>query len=370
MKIRALLLPLLVLPALLVASAAFGAAAEGRIRALTEPPRQSAWDDKVKLILLANYDLDGSGAIDKNPEVDSIPCSTWKALDDGVKAGWGYGIRIIYGFEADKIWVGDAVGFSEVVRGYSDSKLASCESSGWGGGGGGGGGYTGGDPVQAIMGAAPGQGGGDAWDAAVKPVMLANFDTNGSGWLDTSDEVLKVPCDVYKALDTRVREKWDYGLRVIYGFESDKLWVGSAIGFSEVVRGAADVRIATCMEVSGSTGGSTGGSVGGVVGDPTAAIRSFPGGGTSEWDAKVKGVMLGAYDTNGSGWIDTTAELKAIPCSVWGAMDAGVKQRFSYGLRLIYGFEAGYSWVGDAVGFSERVRTDGDAALVQCGYPG
>lgn len=370
MKIRALMLSLL---ALLIASVAFGDAAEDRIRSLSEPPAQSAWDDKAKLILLANYDLDGSGELDKNPEIDSIPCGTWKALDDAVNAGWGYGIRIIYGFEPDKIWVGGAIGFSERIRSYADGKLASCESAGWGGGGGGGGGSVSGDPVAAIMGATPGNGGSDSWDAAVKPVLLGNFDSNHSGWIDTTDEALAIPCDVYVALDVRIREKWDYGLRVIYGFESDKLWVGSAIGFSEVIRGGADMRIAMCLAGGGGSstggGGSTQRPIGTPSGDPAASIRSFSGGGTSEWDAQVKGVMLGAYDSNGSGWIDSTAEVKAIPCGVWGAMDAGVKQRFSYGLRPIYGFEAGYSWVGDAVGFSERVRTDGDSALVKCGYP-
>ena len=79
-------------------------------------------------------------------------------------------------------------------------------------------------------------------------------------------------------------------------------------------------------------------------------------------------VLIAFYDTNGSGLINTKAELNKIPCGVWGAMDAGVKQRFQYGLRPIYGFEDGYSWIGSVLGFHDSMRKHGDKALQTCGF--
>ena len=469
----------LVAALLLLASVALADAGSDRIRGLSEQGGSSEWDAKVRLIMLANYDLDGSGFIDKNPEVDMIPCGTWKALDDGVKVKWSYGVRVIYGFMADKIWIGDALGFAETVRAYADSKLVGCESSGWttaGGGGGGSAPALSGPPHEQIMAATPGQGGKSPWDAAVKPILLGHYDTNGSGSLDTTEEILGIPCETFVALDARVREGWGYSLRLIYGFQADKIWVGDALGFAESARSGADMRAASCEggvatpvpTPAPSTGGSvasqirarpeTGGQspwdeavmrilvaaydanrsglldtatesqalscddwkaiddgvkvswdygvrtiygfapgyiwIGSALGfsesfrtsadadlvaclepgtvtsggtDPASQIRALPNGGSSEWDAAVKPILLGAYDANRSGSLDTAAEVSSIPCDVWSAMDVGVKSKYTYGIRPIYGFEDGYSWVGYAIGFSESVRRNGDSALLGCG---
>jgi len=77
--------------------------------------------------------------------------------------------------------------------------------------------------------------------------------------------------------------------------------------------------------------------------------------------------MIAAYDLNGSGSINNRAEVSAVPCATWQALDAGVKEKWDYGLRTIYGFEAGYSWIGYAVGFDESVRSFADQQLVSCG---
>ena len=139
-----------------------------------------------------------------------------------------------------------------------------------------------------------------------------------------------------------------------------KIWVGDALKFAESLRAHADGRLVGCGLGSGGTSSA---------GGPVGKIKSFPEGGSGAWDDKVKVVIVQHFDTNGSGWVDTPGEVSAIPCDVWGAMDAGVKQSYSYGLRPIYGFEEGYNWIGYAVGFSESVRVQGDAALQRCGYP-
>lgn len=97
-----------------------------QIRAIDDEGGSSAWDDEVCEILLAAYDADGSDWIDTPGEVDSIPCGTWEALDQGVLEGWSYGIRVIYGFEEGYIWVGGAICFSESVRETADLNAEEC----------------------------------------------------------------------------------------------------------------------------------------------------------------------------------------------------------------------------------------------------
>lgn len=218
------------------------------------------------------------------------------------------------------------------------------------------------------------EGGSSDWDSAVKPLMVSGFDGNGSGEIDTADEVAKVDCATWAALDAGVKEKWEYGLRTIYGFHKDYAWIGNAVGFSESVRPQADTALAGCLGEPASFDGVAVAPVAPVVPAPTggidAVIRAFPDGGSSEWDEKVKGVVLASYDADHSGAVNTAAEVASIPCATWKAMDDGVKSKYTYGIRSIYGFEAGYSWIGYAVGIDESMRTVADAALVGCGCGG
>ena len=75
-------------------------------------------------MLAAKVDSNGSGTIDNAAEVSSVSCDAWKALDDGVKVKWEYGIRTIYGFKEGYTWIGYAVGFAEAVRSTADAAAA------------------------------------------------------------------------------------------------------------------------------------------------------------------------------------------------------------------------------------------------------
>ena len=113
----------------------------------------------------------------------------------------------------------------------------------------------------------------------------------------------------------------------------------------------------------------------GMSGDSDDASTSIIGlnmlmdGGSSAWDEAVKVVMLDAFDSNSSGAINTAAEVGKVDCATWKALDAGVKEQYEYGLRPIYGFEAGYSWVGYAIGFDEGIRPQADASLAASSWP-
>jgi hypothetical protein len=85
-----------------------------------------AWDEEVSPILVARYDGDGSGRIDRPAEVRAISCEVYVALDDAVQRGYGNGIAVVYGFAPDYIWVGDAIGFDEGVRPLIAGAMDEC----------------------------------------------------------------------------------------------------------------------------------------------------------------------------------------------------------------------------------------------------
>lgn len=236
----------------------------------------------------------------------------------------------------------------------------SNDGGGFSGGGGGGGGGDISAEVRTMT--TLFEGGSDAWDAAVNPLMVAAYDKNGSGDIDTGSEVSSIPCGTWTAIDDGVKSKWEYGVRTIYGLEADKLWIGGALGLSEIVRAEADAAAAGCL------GGAAVAPVAPVVGGGAVAslIGVVPDGGSSTWDEAVKAIMVANYDSNSSGNLDSASEVSAVPCDVWKAMDAGVRGKWTYGIRTIYGFSGG-GWIGDAVGFAESQRSAADSKAAGCG---
>lgn len=99
-----------------------------------------------------------------------------------------------------------------------------------------------------------------------------------------------------------------------------------------------------------------------------AAILAIPDGGTTTWDEAVGVVMVEAYDDDDSGWIDSPEEVRMISCDTWQALHRGIVTGGHHiGLRTTYGFQEGFYWVGDAIGFNEVVRYEADGAMAACG---
>jgi hypothetical protein len=96
------------------------------------------------------------------------------------------------------------------------------------------------------------------WDEAVKAEMLRAFDVNRSGKIDKVAELRGVPCDVWHALDKAVSGSERYpgdGVAVIYGFTTDKLWVGYAFGIAETLRPLSAEAVAGCgIQLLGPSG--------------------------------------------------------------------------------------------------------------------
>lgn len=86
------------------------------------------WDASVAAAMIKTYDTNGSGSIESKGELKAISCSVFQAIDKGVQDGWGgTGLRVIYGFKKDFIWVGHAVGFDEKLRKQADKAMAKCK---------------------------------------------------------------------------------------------------------------------------------------------------------------------------------------------------------------------------------------------------
>lgn len=90
----------------------------------------------------------------------------------------------------------------------------------------------------------------------------------------------------------------------------------------------------------------------------------------ANWDSAVQAAMLATYDTDGSGVIEKSSELKAISCTVWTALNRAVEEGWEgTGMRAIYGFKKGFIWVGYAWGIDKKLSKKADKAAAACGVP-
>ncbi len=103
-----------------------------------------------------------------------------------------------------------------------------------------------------------------------------------------------------------------------------------------------------------------------AAGSPAAAIKLIPDAGSSTWDAAVKIIMVANYDANGSGAVDSSSEISAVPCDVWQVIDSGCRSKWTYGVRTIYGLD-GSGWIGDSLGFDEAQQSTVDSKAAACG---
>lgn len=102
-------------------------------------------------------------------------------------------------------------------------------------------------------------------------------------------------------------------------------------------------------------------------GDIEGKLHRLDHAGDGAWDDAAIGILLQAFDRDGSRLLDSPAEIDAIPCSVLRVMDADLKANDHAGLAVTYGFAPGFIWVGSALGFQEALRSEAYAAMERCG---
>jgi hypothetical protein len=88
--------------------------------------RTHEWHRNAKQYLLARYDRDQSGQLDSLAEIEAIPCSDWRGLEQSFDAG-GLALPMtrFYGFDGTK-WVENAFGVTSEMRGEAYLRLQDC----------------------------------------------------------------------------------------------------------------------------------------------------------------------------------------------------------------------------------------------------
>lgn len=84
------------------------------------------WHDRISAELLARYDLDASGLIDRLEESEAIPCPVWLEIERDFDGG-GLGLSMVryYGFDGSE-WHPKALGFARAHRSAVFEKMKEC----------------------------------------------------------------------------------------------------------------------------------------------------------------------------------------------------------------------------------------------------
>lgn len=218
-----------------------------RLLALPDP-NSGDWDDAVAAELLATFDADKSGSLDRVAEIRAITCDVWRALEDRTLSNRDSGVAVIYGFGDGLEWVGSALGFAQTHRPVAADAALACglELSGF---------ATAFDPSLDYDAAASGTDGdvpsaiaalsakpeSGAWDDAVTAILLAAYDHDRSERLDQAREVEAIGCPTLERLVWAAPN-----LVTTYGIAPSYAWVGDALGFDEVVRDELYARFSAC----------------------------------------------------------------------------------------------------------------------------
>jgi hypothetical protein len=289
------------------------------LAALPQAPLQVA-DAAVRALLLSHFDADHDGALHAT-EATAVGCDVWAVLDDAARATPdGVGLRAAYGVDPDLVWAGGALGLDVDARvplqlhlsacrieGDNPAPVAVARSA---------------DEVAAAVRALPG-GGSDAWDAAVRPLLLDAYDLDRSGLLDAPAELQAIPCIVWTTLNEGVRVSWPVGLRRIYGLAPDLTYVGAALGIDERARADANAAAEACGLVLEPRD-----TIAGVdlhYGDDARATEVVATLTTVEMVHSMPIVLVAVRDADGDGQVDDAREVDGTSCALLAAMDGRLR---------------------------------------------
>jgi hypothetical protein len=314
-----------------------------------EQTRQMA----ARTVLLGSYDFDRSGSIDAAREIDAIPCDVWAALDAAFP---GFLYRFGFTDPAGPYFGSMLFGLSVVIRGAAADRGVAClegrappttnavaatptprptaiparvtaflpEE-------------TAADVVRSVGSAEPGSA---VWAAAVKSVLLEHFDSDRSGSLDRTGEVESVPCEVWRAV-VSTHEPFLPDL----GFTGSATYLGERVGVAVGLRDAVTRQVTACRPRAQPRTSrrvraepppirpASRPTVWPAVATTLASLSAMEV--EEERQVTVRAVLLSSFDADRSGYIDTAAELDAMSCDVWKALDLAFP-----GFAVTYGFTA------------------------------
>ncbi|MHA7837494.1 MAG: PEGA domain-containing protein [bacterium] len=86
----------------------------------------TTWHDAVSRQMVARFDQDGSGLIDRVEESEAIPCEIWREIErDFDEGGLGLSLSRNYGFDGSE-WIDGALGFSREIRSAVHARMQEC----------------------------------------------------------------------------------------------------------------------------------------------------------------------------------------------------------------------------------------------------
>jgi hypothetical protein len=95
-----------------------------RVQALREG--YTGWHTAVRQRMLARWDEDGSGRLDREEEARAIPCSEWRELERSYdQGGLAVPMSRLYGFDGSG-WVEGALGFTFPAREAAFARMREC----------------------------------------------------------------------------------------------------------------------------------------------------------------------------------------------------------------------------------------------------
>lgn len=346
-------------------------------RAGSEEPNSATWAAAVYGVLVGSFDRNGTGQLDTAREVLAIPCDVWAAVRATHPS-----FAAAFGFEGGS-YRGVLIGIAPSQREAAAGRIADCGARA--------------EPTvpQRVTTEAPREGdAGQVYSAApalagirlveerrrelaARTLLLAAYDRDLSGYVDTPAELDAISCEDWRSLDTAfpgfVEE---YGFSIGAGGDSE--YRGSMVfNISERLRVPATRRVTACLrgEVPAATSEADVDRSGPVVRLPVsltefldtqiavevvhATARTVPGSAT--WAASVKGVLIYTYDADRSGALDRPDEIDAISCVVWTTVQATSGNTMS-----ALGFDPSMPYLGDRIGVAEGQRARVASRLAAC----
>jgi hypothetical protein len=206
------------------------------------------WTAEVREILGTRFDRDASGSLDMVVEIRSIPCDVWQAMA-ATHPEYPYGL----GFLAGEVYVGDHLGVAPSQREEVLARANGCVQT-----------STRSADIEAgpaipedlqefldiltasriARSAASVESGSVRWATIVQSTLVNHYDLDGSGELDQTDEIIEVPCAVWRTIEaTYGAPLADLGLAETGDYFADQ--IGIDVGQRELVA----ARVAACAEV-------------------------------------------------------------------------------------------------------------------------
>jgi hypothetical protein len=90
-------------------------------------PGSPVWLERARLVLLLTYDADDSGLLDAAPELRSIDCQVWHALDGTLFAADQGSLVDLLGLRSDLPFGGDLIGISPAIAPTAYDVARRCD---------------------------------------------------------------------------------------------------------------------------------------------------------------------------------------------------------------------------------------------------